>query len=88
MTIIEKIKTTDKRNEQNKAQYYLNRQTSKISVLSSKNIEIYKFSTGNGVSPEKDLLEKAATIKRLLYLPLGKDLKAQTGVANNHYKFF
>ena len=30
------------------------------------------------VLPEKGLLEKAATIKRFEYSPLGKELKAQT----------
>ena len=29
----------------------------------------------------KDLLEKAVTIKRLEYSPLGKELKAQTDIA-------
>ena len=30
------------------------------------------------VLPEKDLLEKAAIMKRFEYLPLGKEFKAQT----------
>ena len=34
--------------------------------------------TGKDVLPEKDLLEKAATINRFEYSPLGKELKAQT----------
>ena len=32
---------------------------------------------------KKDLLEKAATIKRLEYSPLGKESKAQTDIAKN-----
>ena len=40
------------------------------------------------VLPEKDLLEKAAALKRFVYSPLGKELKAQTGVAKDQYKFF
>ena len=44
--------------------------------------------TSKNVSPEKDfletekdLLEKAATMKRFEYLQLGKELKAQTDIA-------
>ena len=39
------------------------------------------------VLPEKDLLEKAATIKRFEYSLLGKELKAQTDNAKDKYKF-
>ena len=88
MTIIKKIKTIDKKIEQNKVQHNLDRQTHKISVLSSEKIEIYEFLTSKDILPEKHLLEKAATIKRFLYLSLGKNLKAQTGIPNNYYKFF
>ena len=58
MTITEKIKTIDSKIEQNKAQYDLDRQTSKISTLSSGNVSKYEFLTGKYVLPEKDLLEK------------------------------
>ena len=34
--------------------------------------------TGKDVLPEKDLLEKATTMKRFEYSLLGKELKAQT----------
>ena len=37
--------------------------------------------TGKDVLPEKDLLEKVATMKRLGYSPLGKELKVQTDIA-------
>ena len=43
MTVSEKIKTIDNKIEQNKAQYYLNRQTAKISTLSSGNNGKYEF---------------------------------------------
>ena len=46
------------------------------------------FCTSKDVLTEKDLLEKAATIKRFEYLPLGKELKAHTGIAKNQYKLF
>ena len=58
MSISEKSKTIDNKIEQNKDQYKLDRQTAKISALSSGNVIKYEFDTG------KDLLEKAATMKR------------------------
>ena len=75
MIISEKIKTTVKKIEQNKAQYNLDRQTVKISALSSGNVRKYEFLTGKDVWLEKDFIEKAATIKRFEYLALGKELK-------------
>ena len=86
MSISEKIKTINNKIEQNKAQYNLDRQTAKISALSSGNVSKYKFLTGKDVSPEKDLLEKAATMKRLEYSPLGKELKAQTDITKKRYQ--
>ena len=74
MSISEKIKTIDSKIEQNKAQYNLDRQTAKISALSSGNVSKYEFLSSKDVLSEKDLLEKAATIKRLEYSPLGKEL--------------
>ena len=41
--------------EQNKVQYGLDRQTAKISALSSENVGKYEFLTGKGVLPEKIL---------------------------------
>ena len=79
--------------EQNKAQYDLDRQTAKISDLSSGYVSKYEFLTGKDVLPEKDFLEKAATKKIFKYLPFDKELKAQTGIAkknqnlNDTYKF-
>ena len=67
--------TIDNKIEQNKAQYNLDRQTAKISALLSENVSIYEFLMGKVVLPEKDLLEKAATMKRFEYSPLGKELK-------------
>ena len=72
MSINEKIKAINNKIEQNKAQNDLDRQKSKISPLSSENVSKYEFLTGKGVLPEKYLLEKAATMKRLEYFPLGK----------------
>ena len=44
---------------------YKLRQTAKISALSSGNVSKYEFLTGKYVLPEKDLPEKAATVRRL-----------------------
>ena len=63
MSISEKIKTVNIKIKQNKAQYNLDRQTAKISALSSGNVSKYEFLTGKDVLPEKDLLEKVAAIK-------------------------
>ena len=38
MTVSKKLKTTDNKIEQNKAQYYLDGKTAKISALSSGNV--------------------------------------------------
>ena len=56
MNIIEKIKTTDNKIELNKAQYDLDRQTAKISALSSGNVSKYECLTD--VLPEKMLYLK------------------------------
>ena len=72
MSISEKIKAINNKIEQNKAQYDLDRQTAKISALSSANVSKSEFLTGKDVLPEKDLLGKAATMKRFEYSPLGK----------------
>ena len=61
MSISEKIKVIKNKIQQNKAQYVLDRQTAKISALSSGNVSKYEFLTDKDVLPEKDLLEKAAT---------------------------
>ena len=65
MTFSEKLKTINNIIEQNRAQYDLDWQTAKILALSSWNVGKYEFLTGEDVLPEKELLEKAATIKRL-----------------------
>ena len=86
MSIGEKIKINDNKIKENKAQYNLDRQTAKISALSSGNVSKYEFLTGKDVLPEKDLLEKAAAIKRFQYSSLGKELKKQTSAAEKQYQ--
>ena len=62
MNISEKIKAINNKIEQNKIQYNLDRQTLKISALSSGNVSKYEFSTGKDVLPKKELFEKAAIL--------------------------
>ena len=72
MTVNKKIKTIVKEIEQSKAQYDLDRQTTKISTLSLENFSKYKLLTSKDVLPEKDLLEKDSTLKIFEYSPSGK----------------
>ena len=55
-------------------------------ALSSGNVCEYDFLTSEFVLPEKDLLEKAATIKRFDYSPLGSELKKPTDIVKNSIK--
>ena len=86
MTVSEKVKATDNKIEQSKAQFDLDRQTGKILASSSGNVCKCEFLTDKDVLPEKVLLEKVATIKRLEYSPLGSVLKKQTEIAKNNSK--
>ena len=81
MTFSQKIKTIGNKIEQNKAQYDLDRQKANISALSSKDVDKYEPLTGEDVLSEKDLLEKAATIKIFEYSPLGNEFKNQSDIA-------
>ena len=42
--------------------------------------------TDRDVLPEKELLEKAATMERCEYLPLGKELKAHIDIAKKQHQ--
>ena len=77
MTVNEKIKTIDNK--------IAERQTSKISELSSGNVCEYEFLTGQKFLTEKRLLKKAARIKRFEYLLLRSELKKQTDIAKQQY---
>ena len=70
MSISEKIKTINKKIEQNKDQYILDRETAKISTLSSGNVSKPEFLTDKDVLSEKHLLEKSGELKRFEYSPL------------------
>ena len=53
MSVNEKIKAINNKIKQNKAQYNLDRQTSKISVLPSENVSKFEFLTGKDILPKK-----------------------------------
>ena len=72
MSINEKIKTISNKIQKHKAQYNLDRQTAKTSVLSSGKFSKYELLTGKYVLFEKNLLEKTAELERFEYSPLGQ----------------
>ena len=84
MSISEEIKSINNKIDQKKAQYNLDIQTAKISVLSLENVSKYESLNNKDVLPEKDLLEKAVALKRSEYSPLGTESKAQTSVVEKH----
>ena len=86
MTMSEKIKPINNKIEQSKAQYHLDRQTAKISLLLSGNVSKYEFLTSKDVLPVKYLLQKAVKMKRFEYSLLGKELKSQTDIAKKQYQ--
>ena len=86
MTIIEKIKTIDNKIKQNKAQFDLDRQIPNISALSSRNVSKYEFLMAKMFFTRKDLLEKAAAVKRLEYSPLDSELKKQTDIDKKQHQ--
>ena len=67
MTTAEKIKTINNKVGQSKSQCNLDRQTAKISALSSGNVSRNELLN---VLLEKELLEKAAKIKKFEYSPI------------------
>ena len=88
--VTEKVKTINNKYEQSKAQYNLDRQTSKISVLSSGSVGKYELLKDKDILPEKKLLGKPATIKRIQKqkkrrLSLRKELEKQTNIVKNLY---
>ena len=78
VTVSEAIKAIVKKIKQTKAQYSLDSLAAKAKALSSGTVCKYEFLTGEEVLLEKNLLEKAGTIKGFEYLLLGIELKKQT----------
>ena len=86
MTISEKIKTIYSKTEKNKAQYDSDRQTAKISALSSGSVRKHDFLTGKDGLLKKKLARKVATIKRFGYSTLGSELKSKLTLQKNSTK--
>ena len=86
--MLEKIKGINNKFEQNKGQYNLDRQTDKISTLSSGRVSKYDFLIGKDILPKENFIEKVAGIKRFEYDLLGKELKKESSVAEKHYQKF
>ena len=68
MTVTDQIKISDRKIEQNESQYDLDREATKISALSSNNLDKYELLTG------EDLDLKPSTIEQTKFecSPLGK----------------
>ena len=88
MTVSEKLKTIITKLSKTKLNVIYIRQTAKTFALSSRNVSKYEFLTGKYVLPEKekDLLEKAAIMKRFEYSPLGSELKKHNDIAEKQHK--
>ena len=54
--------------------------------MSSEYVIKYELFLGKDIFPKKDLLEKIVEIKIFKYLPLGKELNAETDIAEKQYQ--
>ena len=68
MTITDQIKTLEKKNLKNKAQYDLERKAAKISAYSSNNLDKYEYLTGEDLGLKPSTVEQA----KFEYSPLDK----------------
>ena len=68
MTINEQIKILDNKIRSSQAQYDLDRQNAKISVLSSDNLDKYGYLTGEDLRYKRDVVQKA----KFKYSPLSQ----------------
>ena len=70
MTLTEQIKILDDKVKANKAQYELDRETAKISALSSGELKKYEYLTGEDLGYKPDVIQKA----KFEYSPIDKVL--------------
>ena len=70
MTLTDQIKLLDRKIKQNESEYDLDRETTKISALSSKNLlkDKYELLTGEDLDLKPSIVEQA----KFEYSPLGK----------------
>ena len=78
------MKAINKKIGQNKAD--LNRQTGKISAVSTRNVSKYEFLTSKHALPAKELLQKALEWKDLNILCQAKNRKSKLVLQNNGIK--
>ena len=71
MTLTEQVKILDNKIKANQAQYDLDRESAKISALSSGELKKYEYLTGEDLGYKPRLLEKI----KFQYSPLGEALK-------------
>ena len=68
MTVTDQIKSLNRKIKQNESQYDLDRETAKISALSSNNLDKYELLTGEDLNLKPSTIEQA----NFEYSPLGK----------------
>ena len=68
MTLTEQVKILDDKTKPNEAQYDLDTQASKISALSSKDLEKYEYLTVEDLGYKPDVIQRA----KFEYSPLGE----------------
>ena len=68
MTVTDQIKSLNRKIKQNESQYDLDRETAKISALSSNNLDKYELLTGEDLNLKPSTIEQA----KFEYSPLGK----------------
>ena len=68
MTLTEQVKILDDKIKANKAQYESDKETAKISALSSGELDKYEYLTGEDLGYKPDVIQKA----KFEYCPLGK----------------
>ena len=68
MTVIEQLKILDNKIKSNQAQYDSDRETAKISALSSGELEKYEYLTGEDLGYKLNVIQKA----KFEYSPPGK----------------
>ena len=68
MTVIDQIKILDRKTKKNEAEYDLDRKATKISALSSSNLDKHEYLTGDDLDLKLSTVEQA----KFEYSPLGK----------------
>ena len=68
MTVTDQIKILNRKTMQNEAQYDLDKKASKLSALSSNNLDKYEYLTSEGLGSKPSTVEQA----KFAYSPLGK----------------